>query len=836
MGTPSPSMPGGGAGRVVKILLQFILDQGGLKQVQQQLSGVAAGLKTAFKGPSDEMIKVGASVRVMAQQSNQSVQQVAKSWQGMETVFGMTEEQILKSVKAFDDLGSTSKRAVQATTQATTDLGVQIDQVMEKAPGIGHIWQIGIAGFTLAMTGTALQKAFKPIFKMIEDYSDFVGETEDSSARWIEANREIEQSFLRIGRVLAEAIGPQLEKAAGLAETVAQSIEAHPGLATGVVGVAVTGTALGKIMAVTGQMLSAFATFLNLSFLMKMTGATGGIGGLIGGLGLGAVFVPLLTALGIATAAIVALTAAVAVGVAAGVLIVEAIRAFAPDIIARQFAPAGKTLAGGIGAAGTLAARPIKWLLGAPEEEFEYRTSATTAALYLLIGGLDEVEKATLIASVAEKKLAADRVQEEKLEILPEEAVMAFDQYLQDKTKIEDEYTQERLDAAEEYEQEKTTLEKEWGEKRADIVADILSRIAELEANRDEAIAEAIENYQISEQRRYEDYLRRRQQITKKAREDEIRDREDHERRLRKLARDHAARMRDLVAARDALGVVREVRRYNEAVLTENERFAAQKQKDQQALQDRLQQIDDAYQVESQRRAEDQQRRLDEINKNAAEAITALRKKIEEESQELDEYYEERLEKLRIKLEEDLILLETAYDQALTALERSLIDRIRTIDATLLGDYNAYKHHLEMVSFSFRAWLADPTNWQYDYSGGGRASGGYVSSGVWTLGEKGYEYVLSHETTRALEQSLGALTQEKLTGLTIPGLQSGGYASRSPLIAAVGFSSGRQLTSRTVKLHQNFTFHGGFSEAEKRWFRDVAREEAYEGVLSVIGS
>ena len=51
-----------------------------------------------------------------------------------------------------------------------------------------------------------------------------------------------------------------------------------------------------------------------------------------------------------------------------------------------------------------------------------------------------------------------------------------------------------------------------------------------------------------------------------------------------------------------------------------------------------------------------------------------------------------------------------------------------------------------------------------------RASGGYAGTGLYTLGERGREFVLNAETTRRLEGQLGgSLTQQNVVnrGLTV---------------------------------------------------------------------
>jgi hypothetical protein len=50
----------------------------------------------------------------------------------------------------------------------------------------------------------------------------------------------------------------------------------------------------------------------------------------------------------------------------------------------------------------------------------------------------------------------------------------------------------------------------------------------------------------------------------------------------------------------------------------------------------------------------------------------------------------------------------------------------------------------------------------------GKQHGGYAGSGIYRLGERGYEFVLSHSTTKAAERAArGMLTQENMMKLLL---------------------------------------------------------------------
>ena len=66
------------------------------------------------------------------------------------------------------------------------------------------------------------------------------------------------------------------------------------------------------------------------------------------------------------------------------------------------------------------------------------------------------------------------------------------------------------------------------------------------------------------------------------------------------------------------------------------------------------------------------------------------------------------------------------------------------------------------ASFNYSSQYSNPYAW-YEQFYGGRASGGYVGAGMYRMGERGYEFVLDHTTTKMWEKSLGGpLTQGAL--------------------------------------------------------------------------
>ena len=77
--------------------------------------------------------------------------------------------------------------------------------------------------------------------------------------------------------------------------------------------------------------------------------------------------------------------------------------------------------------------------------------------------------------------------------------------------------------------------------------------------------------------------------------------------------------------------------------------------------------------------------------------------------------------------------------------------------------------------------------------------------------------MMSAATTAAAER----MANQQLSQDRVLALMAGGRG---------GSGAGR------ITVNQNFTFHGGFSSAEKEWFRKEARAQAVSAITAVVGA
>jgi hypothetical protein len=235
---------------------------------------------------------------------------------------------------------------------------------------------------------------------------------------------------------------------------------------------------------------------------------------------------------------------------------------------------------------------------------------------------------------------------------------------------------------------------------------------------------------------------------------------------LRKMRSDHEDRLVELVASRDALGIVKEQERYNkeraEAIQSTNAEIRQRRADLAVRLADQFQ----SYQNERTQRLADFQARLDEIRNNANEQLKELSARHQEELTQIRQQRNERIKELDAQFKEER---KRRYDY--------FVDQIRQLDAGLIGEAELRKRRqAELIAELDRFLL------QYNQKAGSiaqaqalsavRAKGGYATYGTYLLGDKQgggpgkREYVLSGDTTELAERVLGGqLSQNKLASL-----------------------------------------------------------------------
>ena len=559
------------------------------------------------------------------------------------------------------------------------------------------------------------------LYKALGYAQQYIAATEDNTQlteRWGDATKEINDAQLKIGKTLAIAILPALEKAADLVVKVADWMEANPeAVSAGLKGIAAIATMASIVSGLTAVILVAQKTAVVLKAIQLAMAATAGYG----------------TAAAAATRGLV--TAGATTGIMATVMPLAL--AALPVIIA---AVAGYFALKGLGAAtGTtpkegitagqrvLAMSAKGWMQlfdvldgGARKSEAELWKSAKA-----LVGLGDAAETA---ASKLENAAAAEKASS---------VVAAYQSYKEAQLSIEKTYDEQILAANSAAKSQMLALEKTHASNVANILKNAASQIASIMASMEKSAADYAENIaQINAD-------------GKQALEDEEK---THQENLRKLAEDHAEKVQVLTNSRDAIGLAMENRAYKKSVADENSRHRDAEKRISESIAKQLEQARKAY--EEQLLAQQESLKAAEVAR--AEALAAE-----------NEAYIEQAKQIAENNAEALRAAEKQYNDENRAQEQAFSEQLRALDSNLLSDK-------QIRDAMYKQTLTDAQVWADAYalalaSATGTPApimdaGGYAVRGTYKLAENGApEFVMAGGTTKMAERLIGgSLTQERL--------------------------------------------------------------------------
>lgn len=288
---------------------------------------------------------------------------------------------------------------------------------------------------------------------------------------------------------------------------------------------------------------------------------------------------------------------------------------------------------------------------------------------------------------------------------------------------------------------------------------------ARIVSRRDDAIDKANRDFAQSEQQAERDNNEERAQIVREGGEEVVRIEQELQETLRKNSLEHEARNGELLAARDAVGLLNEKKRFNqqqaEARRDANLEVAQHRQDIAQRLEDNAK----GYEQERTRRLEDHQQRVAEIQEQAAQDLQELRAQHTEEVKEIRKNRANRIRELN--------------DQFIDERKRRyqmFIQQIRDLDASLLGEKRLRDQYQKQMILDLDKFLATYKAGLSTLAGAAgrpsRATGGYAGYGTYLLGDSASggrgkpEYVLGGDLTELAERVLGSgLTQNKFAEL-----------------------------------------------------------------------
>jgi hypothetical protein len=751
-----------------KVSLAFVLDEAAQKRVEQRVSTLAEEL--AKLGVTMEQLKGGKF-------GDQIATEVENAAQATKTKLNPALVDTKKVIKEAQAEAALLQKQVAAMG---SDLEkARIAALRDVAGRIESIGRGALAGGAAVSGG---------IFLAAKNYIKDAEQSDRLTRKWLSSTLEIENAQKLIGRVAAQAVLPFLEKAADVSSKVAGFVEKHPEIVEAAfnTGLFVAGFGALSLAVSRGIKLFADARYL-LTIPAQLQAAR-----LQDQAANKQLEAALLRAkeLGI-NIPTPAKTAATGAG---GVL------ATAVPIIG------GSLLAGGLSVA-------MEKELDAIEKLFSDRfgklgqivDDALAAPLARILPGFGLIRSLDTIfqrftgnikdvGDAAEEagKAAGRAIGRLKGSENEQEVVAAWQKFQADIAQIEQEAAAERKQIIESAERQIADITRKYNQQRADINA-------RFSANRTAIIRDFNEESAKAEI----DYAKQRADIIKDSGQ-EIRDIEErHQENIRKLTLDHAERMADLTASRDALGLVKEQRRFDREV-SESEREANQEiAKRKQQTAERLQELAAEFAQEraqrqaefAQRLAENEQRRQEEL-KQAAEA------------------HQRELEQAREAERQKLLELQQSLNAERLRRREVFIAEIKDLDSSLIRERGLKQQYYSVMLEDAQRFL---TAYRSRLPSAGTVTGstggttpihdytGWAYTGLYRMAANGQpQWVMSGAASRAAEQIIG------------------GRLTQDAMLSALARGSGRG-SSRTVNYNDQRRFNASIPLSERR---AIARETA----------
>lgn len=736
--------------KVIKILMSLGFTKDGIaktmsefKQVQGQMQALEDESKRLRK-EMDEAIK-------QDKNTDELVQNLALVEKGLEKVR-------IKAKQTFNDgFGGGS----QAAAFNLRDIGEKLNQLGSRASGAGF----GILG---------------PIQAAANSYLDAVNSADPIANRWRDAMADVEDSWLKIGRVAADELLPVIETVAKLTSDLSDFVEANPELLKIAVGAGTGLVAAGGALQAAGNIATVVGTAQGIGKIKGMEGA-GAAAAKLGQISIAATAVYLTGNL----ATDVANNINEERGIGGGWTMGDALKSLSPIT---QFLTAGVL---GTDALGWKEASAGFYKTGMEWSNFMDKVLG-------FIPGLETNRLRTLPdgkgVNSNENPYGSDIVSNEELKIFNQ-----WEMAVKELKDFEEQSGSERSLIVEEQAAERTRIEQEYGAQRSQTIIDFLR----------------------SETRIAEDYYRSRSQVAKQYGKDVERMEEDHQREMKRMLEEHNSRVRDLTATRDALGLKKENRSY--ALQRENaeDDYRVQARRRSEDFADQLEQMESNYELQRSRREEDFALRLSEMDARHKTEMDKRKEQDDEVLKKLDERNGRELKQLTENETQRQTVLNDIAVTGLAALGKSAEEEMKN----MLTRFNNYKLS-----------LTGNTPGPGAGGQGGRAAGGYVNSyGLYHMAEQGREFVLNNSTTRAAENLMGRqLTQQDI----IAGM-SGKNSVAERLAGRMISDRNNSGSGRGANVTYNFNLPNGSISESKRLIAenvDSLRQEIWRDFGNIVGA
>jgi hypothetical protein len=261
-----------------------------------------------------------------------------------------------------------------------------------------------------------------------------------------------------------------------------------------------------------------------------------------------------------------------------------------------------------------------------------------------------------------------------------------------------EEFTAEQIDAFADFQADMKEMERQGAEERLrineqyqDAVTNIEKHLSDMRAN----IAKAEKDAQDAEAKKEEDYQLKLSDIADSAREADIKAAKDYNTQRERDERAHRENLLDAASRFDVLGIIREMRSYNEKRTNADEDFSAAQEQRADELVQRLQQEADAH-----------TREMDELRENNRDRLNELRQEYSEEYNAA----QEKLIKLRDAHVKELSELDQKLARERDVRQRAYIEQFNSLAGSLNNQITIARQGQAQLQADLRAWWTNMRN------------------------------------------------------------------------------------------------------------------------------
>jgi hypothetical protein len=743
--------------REVQILLSFYTDPKARAAIVAAFDSLGGGLKDA----SEAVNKLNADFAALAVNIGKVQDPTRRAaWQEELLSLRQSSAEALKSAESGDKLNSVfieQSGRVRKLTGEIDEFNKGIDKTNQGFGQMRRVVGLAMLGFGLQMSGRQVMGIGKSVFGAANEWAQEAGQGDAVARRWLNAMERIDEAQGRIARTLASSVQPWMDKIADLAEQAAAFAEQHPEVVKAIAGLAAGTFAGGKLMMGIGMPLNIAATGMQLGMYTGLIGASGAAGAAgAGGAAAAAGGIP----------AIAAVVVAVLAYLGAG-WVYDRLKQPEQGGMLREATKTTATIAG---------ISLIGW--AALTDELGITEGAAKRAAEAVAKARDEIDNFGQVTGRVSSALQ-----------IPAEAVQAFISYRRAEAQAAEQYNQQRSQIETQYAAQRSEIEARYEAQRTDIVQDAARAQAQALENFNFNLARQARDFAANESRIEEDYYRSRLEALQDMHESIQRAEEDHQARMRQMREDHEARLDELVASRDALGIVREVRSYERERRQAEEAHNTEMRRMRADAADRLREMEAQFARERSRRLADYNQRLADQQEDFARQQEQARAATQQRLAELEAQHRTEMQKLQQAHNDKLRELASQYARERRQRYDAFIEQIRDLDLLTGRMKQSWDLFYADMETKLREFIDRVNAMQIGSEGTGtvapgRASGGYVTFGRYLLGEEGREFVLSASATRAAERFTGgSLTQGRLVAalaggggisigdITFPGVQ-----------------------------------------------------------------